>query len=89
MLRSPYPVILAGDFNDLPYSFAYQCFSNYFDNSFEEAGQFLGVSFRGSIPGLRIDNQFSQPGLAILDHKVLYDFQYTDHFPILVTYDLN
>ncbi|MDN5211584.1 endonuclease/exonuclease/phosphatase family protein [Fulvivirgaceae bacterium BMA12] len=83
---APYPVILCGDFNDLPFSYTYQQFNGFLQNSFEKAGQGFGWTYNGKIPFVRIDNQFSDLRFTVSDHKVLKDFSYTDHFPILVAY---
>ncbi len=55
ILKSPYPVILCGDFNDLPVSFTYGRLSSVLTDSFTECGKGLGGTYIGYIPGLRID----------------------------------
>ena len=80
--------ILCGDFNDLPYSYAYRRVKNYFKNAFEEAGRGFGFSYNGKIPFLRIDNQFYSSNLNIIDFKTLSQYTYSDHFPLLGKYEL-
>lgn len=53
--QSPYPVILCGDFNDIPVSFTYGRLSSVLTDSFTETGSGLGGTYIGYIPGLRID----------------------------------
>ncbi len=89
MLRSPYDVVLCGDFNDYPLSHTYKRFEKHWNNSFDVAGLGLGATYHGAIPWLRIDHQFSSSGIQIMNHRVLTNFSYTDHFPILVEYKLN
>lgn len=88
MRLSRYPAILCGDFNDLPFSYTYQRFDGFLQNSFEKAGSGFGSTYNGKVPFIRIDNQFSDPDFTILSHRVLTDFMYTDHFPVLVVYKL-
>jgi len=45
--RSPHPVICVGDFNDLPYSYAYQALKKDLHNTFEEAGSGFGFTRHG------------------------------------------
>ena len=88
MQQSPYPAILAGDFNDLPYSYTYLSFSEFLNNSFEEKGQGFGITYK-NIPGfIRIDNQFSSKELEVTSHNVFSDINYSDHYPVAATYDL-
>src|SRR5690606_3251747 len=39
MQASPFPVIIAGDFNELPYGYSYITFKEFLQNSFEEKGK--------------------------------------------------
>ena len=82
MDKSPYPVIVCGDFNDVPNSYAYHTIGNGMKNAFAEKGGGLGRTFSGIAPTLRIDNIF-------VDNKFDVE-QYTrvkkklsDHFPII------
>ena len=59
-----YPVLIAGDFNDVPFSYNYFQFKKKFKNAFEEVGRGFGVTYNGKIPLLRIDNQFYSEGLS-------------------------
>jgi len=54
MQSSPYPIILCGDFNDTPLSYAYNTISENLKDAFEESGIGIGQSFV-KIPALRID----------------------------------
>jgi len=52
---SPYPVIVCGDFNDVPTSYAYQRIANGLKDSFSRAGSGLGATYV-RVPFFRIDN---------------------------------
>ena len=84
--KSPYPVILCGDFNDPPYSYAYQEYIKDLKNSFTEKGRGFGFTFNGPLFFLRIDNQFYSKGIEATNFKTLYDVTYSDHFPIQGNY---
>ncbi len=87
--KSPFPAIIAGDFNEIPFSYVYQKFKRKFNNSFEIAGNGFGFTYNGDIPMLRIDNQFSDRQFRVISHRVLTALNMTDHFPILVNYELD
>jgi endonuclease/exonuclease/phosphatase family metal-dependent hydrolase len=84
-----HPIILCGDFNDTPYSFAYQRISRFLNNSFEEKGQGFGFTYvNKNLFFLRIDNQFYDPRLQIHDFKTLFNIRHSDHFPITARYSV-
>lgn len=84
--KSPYPVIIAGDFNDTPFSYNYFQVRSDYKNAFEEVGKGLGVSYNGKIPFLRIDNQFFSEGLEAQDFETINDVYFSDHFPVIGNY---
>lgn len=88
ILSSPYPVILTGDFNEMPYSYSYLTLKSILQNSFEMAGNGFGFTYRETPSFIRIDNQFSSSSFDILSHKVHKDRKYSDHYPVSVFYRL-
>ena len=54
MQKSPYPLIVCGDFNDTPLSFAYHSIKRNLVDAFRHSGKGIGDSFV-KIPALRID----------------------------------
>jgi len=89
ILQSPYPVIVCGDFNDLPYSYTYLTLKQHLSNAFEEAGHGFGFSYNGKLFFLRIDNQFYSKQLRATSFNIYRDISYSDHFPIRAEYSLN
>jgi endonuclease/exonuclease/phosphatase family metal-dependent hydrolase len=83
---SPHRVIVCGDFNDVPYSYTYQKMKNMLSNAFEEAGRGFGFTYNGKLFFLRIDNQFVDERLQVIDFKTHRNIPYSDHFPITATY---
>ncbi|MDF9801033.1 endonuclease/exonuclease/phosphatase family metal-dependent hydrolase [Catalinimonas alkaloidigena] len=87
--QSPYPVIVCGDFNDLPYSYTYFTLKEHLSNAFEEAGNGFGFSYNGKLFFLRIDHQFYSEQLQPLWYRTHRDVPYSDHFPIQTEYVLH
>ena len=52
--KSPYPIIVCGDFNDTPLSYAYNIIKNNLADAFSISAKGIGTSFV-KIPALRID----------------------------------
>ena len=84
----PHPVILCGDLNDLPYSYAYRQLNNELNNGFTKAGSGFGFTFNGKLFFLRIDNQFFSEELKIHSYKTHRDMKCSDHFPVSATYSI-
>ncbi len=82
VLESPYPRIVAGDFNDTPFSHVYQQFSNNFVDHFKKKGLGVGSTYAGSLPGLKIDYIFADEIFKPLDHRILKT-EISDHFPVV------
>lgn len=79
---SPYPVVLCGDFNELPHSNLYRRISWRLKDSFKEVGQGWGKTFIGKIPALRIDYAFHSESLTPIHHEIIQD-ELSDHYPVL------
>lgn len=86
--ESPHPVIISGDFNDIPTSYTYNLLARNLQNAFVEAGTGVGATYNGPLPFLRIDNQFYSEGLRAIDFKTHYEMGLSDHFPISARYVL-
>ena len=84
---SPYPVVINGDFNDVPLSYLYQKISDSYQDAFLEAGSGLAQTYRSRFIGLRIDYTFTNPHIKILNHEIL-DSPISDHLPVVTTMTL-
>jgi len=82
MEKSPYPVIVCGDFNDLPNSYAYNHIGSGLKNAFKEKGWGAGRTFSGISPTLRIDNIFVDPVFKVNQYTRI-EKKLSDHFPIV------
>lgn len=68
--QSPFPVLLCGDMNDVPNSYAYRTLRGNRKDAFLEKGFGIGKTytsatsrFLGKLPTLRIDYIFAEPGI--------------------------
>lgn len=86
--KSPYPVIVSGDFNDVPNSYAYFTIGKGLNNAFVEKGGGLGRTFSGISPVLRIDNIFVDKRLEVKQFLSIRK-KLSDHFPIIADVQLN
>ncbi|SEJ50295.1 Endonuclease/Exonuclease/phosphatase family protein [Cyclobacterium xiamenense] len=84
--NSPHPVILAGDFNDIPYSYTYFSFKKLLKNAFEEMGRGFGFTYNKVLFFLRIDNIFFSAPLQVLQFRTHREVDYSDHYPISASF---
>lgn len=78
--KSPYPVIVCGDFNDTPLSYTYSTLKEGLADSFQESGIGIGNSYV-SIPTLRIDYILHSQKYESYNYKKL-KYKFSDHYPI-------
>ncbi len=82
MKKSPYPLIVCGDFNDVPNSYAYYHIGEGLNNSFVKEGSGIGRTFSHISRTLRIDNIFVSPALEVTQFGRV-EKKLSDHFPIV------
>lgn len=86
--QSPYPVVLCGDFNDLPGSYTYTQFNKELTDAFLVMGHGLGRTYSRLSPTLRIDYIFYNPELL---RCIGYKSKYTslsDHNPVIANFEI-
>lgn len=86
--KSPYPVILAGDFNSVPNSYEYYTISGVLKDCFLESGTGFATSFHDYKIPIRIDYVFSSDNLKSTEYKVDRSQKLSDHYPVLVKFSL-
>ena len=79
--RSPYPVIVCGDFNDTPSSYTYHKIANGLMDSFRESGSGFGKTYAGLFPSFRIDYIFHDPRLKSFNYET-HNQKLSDHYAI-------
>ncbi len=76
---SAHLVLILGDFNDTPLSYAVnEIERGGVEDSFRESGKGLGITYPGTIPGLRIDYLMGSAELDFSSSEVL-DCDWSDH----------
>ena len=80
--HSPYPVIVCGDFNDVPDSYAYEIIGEGLQDAFVERGFGISRTFSSISPTLRIDNIFADKTFSITQFTRVKKLL-SDHFPIV------
>ncbi len=85
---SPYPVIVAGDFNDTPASYAYQHIRQDLYDAFKIRGSGYSNTYNGNLPPMRIDYMLFDSQFEVLDYQVLKP-DLSDHYPILTHFKFN
>lgn len=79
--ESPFDVIVCGDFNDTPVSYAYQKLRGDLKDAFVCSGKGVGRTYIGKLPSFRIDNIFHGNRFESYNFQT-YDFRMSDHLPI-------
>lgn len=77
----PYPVIVCGDFNDVPSSYTYQTISSGLKDSFNESGKGFGFTYV-RVPFFRIDNILFSNDFSGSDHTTFSESTDSDHFAV-------
>jgi endonuclease/exonuclease/phosphatase family metal-dependent hydrolase len=85
--RSPYRVILCGDFNDVPNSYAYATIGKGLQNAFVEKGSGIGRTFSGISSTLRIDNIFLDEDFTV-EQFTKINKKLSDHYPVITDISL-
>ena len=79
--ESPYPVIVAGDFNDPPVSYTYRQMTDFLKDSFKGNGSGFGKTYAKGLPYFRIDYIFHDESFSTEWFKT-YTVPFSDHYPV-------
>ena len=82
MRESELPIIVCGDFNDVPYSYVYNTMLGDKVDGFKECGNGWMSTFRGN-KQVRIDDIFHAPVLEGLTYYKK-ELSYSDHYPVFM-----
>ncbi len=80
--KSPYPVIVTGDFNDTPVSYSYRRIRKGLNDSFVTSGYGAGFTYKGNYPANRIDYILYDNVLESRNFNIL-KVKYSDHYPVV------
>ena len=79
--ESPYPVIVCGDFNDTPSSYAYMKTKGNLRDAFVASGKGIGQTYVGKLPSFRIDYILHSRFFKSYNFTI-HNIPYSDHLPI-------
>lgn len=85
--ESPYPLIVCGDFNDTPASYAYRKIKGNLEDSFRSCGKGYGYTYRYLRKLLRIDFVFYSRDVFRGTRYYSPELRYSDHKPVIVRLD--
>ena len=87
--NSPYPVILAGDFNSVPNSYEYYHLGKGLTDAFVEVGRGSSTSFHDYKFPIRIDYIFTSKEIKPVSYRVDRSVKLSDHFPVIAEFKIN
>jgi endonuclease/exonuclease/phosphatase family metal-dependent hydrolase len=82
ILKSPYPVVVLGDFNDNPMSHTYHIIADKLKDGFRAKAFGRSTTYSGSIPGLKIDHILTSPSIDFMSYEIVR-VPYSDHYPTI------
>lgn len=88
MRESEVPIIVCGDFNDVPYSYVYNTMKGDLVDGFKECGSGWMYTFRGGKKNVRIDYIFHDKKYKGLTYYKK-ELTYSDHFPVFMKIEMN
>ena len=88
MRESEVPVIVCGDFNDVPYSYVYNTMLGDKVDGFKECGSGYMYTFRGGKKNVRIDYIFHDKVFKGLTYYKK-ELTYSDHYPVFMKFEMN
>lgn len=86
--QSSYPVVVCGDFNDVPNSGTYFTIAGNLQDAFLKKGTFIGRTFRFISPTLRIDYILPDNHFEVTQFKRIKS-TYSDHYPLVADLTLH
>lgn len=87
--ESPYPVIVAGDFNAVPNSYEYYQLSENLKDVFLETGNGHSTSFHDYKIPIRIDYVFCSEEITPVRYTVDRRAKMSDHYPVIAEFKIN
>lgn len=86
---SPYPIILAGDFNSVPNSYEYYTLSENLEDTFLKVGKGSGTSFHDFKFPIKIDHIFASKSIEPISYNVDRSVKISDHFPVIAEFRID
>lgn len=76
-------VLVCGDFNDTPISYAYQKINHRLDNAFRHKGHGVGVTYNERFFPIRIDHIFYSSDWQCTEVHIEQSMMASDHYPVV------
>ncbi len=86
---SPHKVIVCGDFNDVPPSYAYTKMKGKLKDAYAETGIGFGWTFKEPFYGFRIDYLLYDPSAFTPIQYISDRVNYSDHYPVLCQFRIH
>jgi endonuclease/exonuclease/phosphatase family metal-dependent hydrolase len=83
-----YPIIICGDMNNSAFSYVYRNIKGKLKDSFEEAGEGFGATYKFKYYPARIDYIFADGTMEVKQFESFPDFQNSDHYPIMAKFSM-
>lgn len=80
--NSPYPVLVCGDFNDIPVSYTYRKLKGPLKDAFLSSNIGLGATYKRNMQSFRIDYIFHYPHFKSISFRT-EKVNWSDHFPVI------
>ena len=88
MRESEVPIIVCGDFNDVPYSYVYNTMLGDKADGFKECGSGYMYTFRGGKKNVRIDYIFHDKVFKGMNYYKK-ELTYSDHYPVFMKLEIS
>lgn len=82
------PLLIAGDFNDTPFSYCYQTIRDTLSDTWQDAGFGPGITYNRHHFWFRIDHLLHSRHLRPLQTRVLSQYEYSDHYPVAAVFQI-
>ena len=79
--KSPYPVIVCGDFNDIPVSYVYKKIRGNLQDTFIGSGKGMGLTYSDNLYRFRIDYILLNENFTYYGYEI-DKVKYSDHYPV-------
>jgi endonuclease/exonuclease/phosphatase family metal-dependent hydrolase len=86
--RSPFPVLMCGDFNNTSFSYVYRKLKSEMRDAFVEKGSGIGTTYMFDFYPMRLDYIMTSNDFDIVEFKTHHS-SFSDHFPISATLGWN
>jgi vancomycin resistance protein VanJ len=86
--KSPYPVVVMGDFNSSAFSYEYNVIKGNLNDAFTEGGNGFGTTYDFPYWPLRIDFILSDQNYRLIEFKTLNEKKLSDHYPVFASYKI-